>query len=94
MRKLTLALCAATMAMPVIPAALSVRTLDQLTQFVATVTDQPPTILGFFSLVDRQLLQDFFEQRDLESGIGEGLLDLLLGFGLFVFELHAATSQT
>jgi cellulose biosynthesis protein BcsQ len=53
---------------PVIPAALSVRTLEQLTQFVATVTDRPPTILGFLSMVDRRrrLHRDLAEQLAVE----------------------------
>jgi cellulose biosynthesis protein BcsQ len=38
---------------PLIPTTLSVRTLDQLTDFVASVK-RPPRLLGFFSMVDRR----------------------------------------
>jgi cellulose biosynthesis protein BcsQ len=39
---------------PVVPATLSVRTLDQLTQFVSSVTDKPPQVLAFLSIADRR----------------------------------------
>jgi cellulose biosynthesis protein BcsQ len=38
---------------PLIPTTLSVRTLDQLTEFIGTVR-QRPRLLGFFSMVDRR----------------------------------------
>ncbi|SHF62582.1 Cellulose biosynthesis protein BcsQ [Jatrophihabitans endophyticus] len=37
---------------PLIPTTLSVRTLDQLTEFLATVPEPHPRLLGFFSMVD------------------------------------------
>jgi len=39
---------------PLIPTTLSVRTLDQLTEFVAGIKRQRPRILAFFSMVDRR----------------------------------------
>jgi cellulose biosynthesis protein BcsQ len=42
-----------TVLSPVIPSTLSVRTLDQLDDFIATVP-RPPHLLGFFSMVDRR----------------------------------------
>ena len=42
-----------TVLSPLIPTVLSVRTLDQLTDFVATVKKRP-RLLGFFSMVDRR----------------------------------------
>jgi len=39
---------------PLIPTTLSVRTLDQLTEFVAGFNGQRPDILAFFSMVDRR----------------------------------------
>ena len=53
---------------PLIPAALSVRTLDQLTGFVATVTDHPPIVLAFLSLVDkrRRLHRELTERLGVE----------------------------
>jgi cellulose biosynthesis protein BcsQ len=48
---------------PIIPTTLSVRTLDQLTEFVATLKHRP-SLLGFFSMVDRRkrLHRDLVEQ--------------------------------
>jgi chromosome partitioning protein len=42
-----------TVLSPLIPTTLSVRTLNQLTDFVATLTHRPQ-LLGFFSMVDRR----------------------------------------
>ena len=39
---------------PLIPTTLSVRTLDQLTEFVADMDRRRPAILAFFSMVDRR----------------------------------------
>ena len=39
---------------PLIPTTLSVRTLDQLTEFIADFAGQRPQILAFFSMLDRR----------------------------------------
>jgi cellulose biosynthesis protein BcsQ len=58
-----------TVLSPLIPTTLSVRTLDQLTDFVATLKRRPQ-LLGFFSMVDRRkrlhrdLVQSLPQQRD------------------------------
>jgi len=39
---------------PLLPATLSLRTFDQLTAFVAGFDGRRPTVLGFFSMVDRR----------------------------------------
>jgi cellulose biosynthesis protein BcsQ len=41
-------------AVPLVPAPLSVRTLDQLTEFVESVKGRPPQLLAFLSMVDRR----------------------------------------
>jgi chromosome partitioning protein len=43
-----------TVLVPLIPTTLSVRTLDQLTEFVGDSAGHQPTMLGFFSMVDRR----------------------------------------
>jgi chromosome partitioning protein len=54
---------------PLIPTTLSVRTLDQLTEFVAGFNGHRPDIMAFFSMLDRrkrlhtQILQDLPAQR-------------------------------
>ena len=54
---------------PLIPTTLSVRTLDQLTEFVAGFNGHRPDILAFFSMLDRrkrlhtQIIQDLPAQR-------------------------------
>jgi chromosome partitioning protein len=54
---------------PLIPTTLSVRTLDQLTDFVAGFNGHRPDIMAFFSMLDRrkrlhmQILQDLPAQR-------------------------------
>jgi chromosome partitioning protein len=54
---------------PLIPTTLSVRTLDQLTEFVAGFNGHRPDIMAFFSMLDRrkrlhtQILQDLPTQR-------------------------------
>lgn len=39
---------------PLIPSALSLRTFDQLQDFLAQLTYRPPQVLAFFSMVDRR----------------------------------------
>jgi chromosome partitioning protein len=39
---------------PLIPTTLSVRTLDQLTEFIDSLPGHKPAVLGFFSMVDRR----------------------------------------
>jgi cellulose biosynthesis protein BcsQ len=58
---------AQTVLSPLIPTTLSVRTLDQLTDFVGSVK-RPPRLLGFFSMVDRRkrLHRDLVEQLTLQ----------------------------
>jgi len=59
-----------TVLVPLIPTTLSVRTLDQLTDFVADSNGHRPTMLGFFSMVDRrkrlhrEIMQSLSAQRD------------------------------
>jgi len=43
-----------TLLIPLIPARLSLRTFDQLTDFVTGIEDRPPTLAAFFSMVDRR----------------------------------------
>ena len=43
-----------TLLVPLIPTTLSVRTLDQLTEFVAHLDGSAPAILAFFSMTDRR----------------------------------------
>lgn len=52
-----------TLLVPVVPATLSSRTLDQLTKFVATAKPPRPRLLAFFSMVDsrRRLHRDTIE---------------------------------
>jgi cellulose biosynthesis protein BcsQ len=57
---------------PLIPTTLSVRTLDQLTEFVADFTGKRPEIRAFFSMVDRRkrLHQDITAKLSAErSGV-------------------------
>ena len=55
---------------PLIPTTLSVRTLDQVTEFVAGMDRQRPGILAFFSMVDRrkklhrEITEELPSQRD------------------------------
>jgi chromosome partitioning protein len=53
---------------PLIPTTLSVRTLDQLTEFVGGFTGRQPQIRAFFSMVDRRkrLHQDITEKLSAE----------------------------
>jgi chromosome partitioning protein len=43
-----------TLLVPLIPTTLSVRTLDQLTGFIADLNGHKPAILAFFSMIDRR----------------------------------------
>ena len=43
-----------TLLVPLIPTTLSVRTLDQLTEFIADFNGHKPAILAFFSMIDRR----------------------------------------
>jgi chromosome partitioning protein len=43
-----------TLIVPLIPTTLSVRTLDQLTEFIAGLNGHRPAILAFFSMIDRR----------------------------------------
>jgi chromosome partitioning protein len=59
---------------PLIPTTLSVRTLDQLTEFVAGFNGHRPEVLAFFSMIDRrkrlhtQIAQDLpAERRDFAT---------------------------
>jgi cellulose biosynthesis protein BcsQ len=45
---------AGTLLVPLIPTTLSVRTLDQLTEFIAGFDGRRPDILAFFSMLDRR----------------------------------------
>jgi cellulose biosynthesis protein BcsQ len=58
---------------PLIPTTLSVRTLDQLTEFVAGFEGRRPQIVAFFSMVDRrkrlhlETIKTLFEERPVVS---------------------------
>ena len=60
---------------PLIPAALSLRTFDQLVAFVGQLSPPHPTVLGFFSMVDRrrsshrQVVADLPGQRSDICGV-------------------------
>jgi len=58
-----------TVLSPLIPTTLSVRTLDQLSEFVASVRRRP-LLLGFFSMVDRRkrLHRELVDSLPLERG--------------------------
>ncbi len=45
---------AGTLLVPLIPTTLSVRTLDQLTEFIAGLRAPRPKVLAFFSMIDRR----------------------------------------
>jgi chromosome partitioning protein len=53
---------------PLIPATLSSRTLDQLTKVLANQADNPPQLLAFFSMVDarKRLHKEVMERLQLE----------------------------
>src|SRR4029453_17655969 len=45
---------AAVLRVPLVPSTLSVRTLDQLQEFLAAQRGKPPRVLAFLSMVDRR----------------------------------------
>jgi chromosome partitioning protein len=53
---------------PLIPTTLSVRTLDQLTDFIANLNSHRPTVLAFFSMIDqrKRLHREIAEQLPKE----------------------------
>jgi chromosome partitioning protein len=53
---------------PLIPTTLSVRTLDQLTDFIGSLPGRKPAVLGFFSMVDRRkhLHRDIVERLSVQ----------------------------
>jgi len=59
-----------TLLVPLIPTTLSVRTLDQLTEFIGDLDGSRPSILAFFSMIDRrkrlhrEILEQLPAQRD------------------------------
>ena len=59
---------AGTLLVPLIPTTLSVRTLDQLTGFIAGLRAPRPEVLAFFSMIDRRkrLHQEIAEQLPKE----------------------------
>jgi chromosome partitioning protein len=65
-----------TLVVPLIPTPLSLRTLDQLTEFIAGQPGRPPAVLAFFSMVDRrktlhrQAVAHLSEQRPGISAVG------------------------
>jgi chromosome partitioning protein len=65
---------------PLIPTTLSVRTLDQLTEFVADFTGKRPEVRAFFSMVDRRkrLHQDITAKLSAErSGVAATVIPAL-----------------
>ena len=58
---------------PIIPTTLSVRTLDQLTEFVAGFNGRRPEVRAFFSMADRrkklhrEIIQDLSTERAVVS---------------------------
>jgi chromosome partitioning protein len=68
---------------PLIPTTLSVRTLDQLTEFVANFNGHRPDVLAFFSMIDRrkrlhmQIAQDLPAQRSDIASTAIGALSLV-----------------
>ncbi len=66
-----------TLLVPLVPSTLSVRTLDQLSDFLASTKPPHPTVLAFFSMVDRRkrLHRDTVEQLAAErAGIADALV--------------------
>jgi len=59
-----------TLLVPLIPTTLSVRTLDQLTEFIAGLNGHKPAILAFFSMIDRRkrLHKEISEQLPEQRG--------------------------
>jgi len=63
---------------PLIPTTLSVRTLDQLTEFLATFPGRRPEVLAFFSMVDRRkkLHREIVEELSMKR---EGIARTAIG---------------
>jgi chromosome partitioning protein len=59
---------------PVVPATLSVRTLEQLTKFVSSITEQPPAVLAFLSMADRRRMM----HRDLADQLRVDRTDIAM----------------
>jgi chromosome partitioning protein len=57
---------------PLIPTTLSIRTMDQLGEFVAGLNGHRPAMLGFFSMVDRRKRL----HREIVAGLSETRRDL------------------
>jgi chromosome partitioning protein len=59
-----------TLLVPLIPTTLSVRTLDQLTEFIAGLNGHKPAILAFFSMIDgrKRLHKEISEQLPEQRG--------------------------
>jgi cellulose biosynthesis protein BcsQ len=53
---------------PLIPTTLSVRTLDQLTGFISEFDGKRPTVLAFFSMIDRRKRLHLQIADDLPAG--------------------------
>lgn len=62
-----------TLLIPLIPATLSLRTFDQLTDFVTGIDDRPPALAAFFSMVDRRKTL----HRNVVAALSAGRGDLL-----------------
>ncbi len=62
---------------PLIPTPLSVRTFDQLCEFVAAGVDRPPRILAFFSMVDGRKTLHREVMATLRAG-GDGMLESVI----------------
>jgi len=68
---------------PIIPTTLSVRTLDQLSKFVADFDGRRPAVHAFFSMVDRrkrlhlQIIQDLSAERTVVSAAAIPSLSLI-----------------
>jgi chromosome partitioning protein len=68
---------------PLIPTTLSVRTLDQLSKFVADFNGRRPAVHAFFSMVDRrkrlhlQIIRDLSAERTVVSAAAIPALSLI-----------------
>ena len=58
-----------------------------------SVTEQERYELLRPRFIDGKFVEHFLHQRDFQACVGEGLFNLLLGFGFFVFEFHATAGQ-
>ncbi|HTX29095.1 MAG TPA: ParA family protein [Streptosporangiaceae bacterium] len=68
---------------PLIPTTLSLRTLDQLTEFVADFNGRRPEVRAFFSMVDRrkklhrEIIQDLLAERSMVAPTGIPALSII-----------------